>query len=261
VWPAPARPSAALRGATLLSLRTDTSIQIEPPYCGPADRANGGYVAGLLSPFFDAPFQVTYRRPVPLGRPVRVHESSPGDLQLIEGETVLAEARVIDFTITVPPPPSREQAAHATLHYVGLRDHPFPRCFVCGTQRADGDGLRIFAGPVEDEAKVAAPWTPHRAFASNAGRVRSEVVWAALDCPGCFAALLDRPLQPAVLGRFAATVSRLPKPGEPCVVYGWPIAHDGRKHRVGTALVDSDGALLGCAESTWIDVPHGDIRT
>ena len=256
--PAAARPPAAIRGATLLSTRASETIQVEPRYCGPADRANGGYVAGLLARFFEQSFQVTYRRAIPLGRPVRVLEHAPGELHVVDGDAVLAEAKAITFDVAVPPPPSPQQAEAATRNYVGLRDHPFPRCFVCGTLRAEGDGLRIFAGPVEHEKQVAAPWTPHVAFAGRRGEIQSEVLWAALDCPGCFAALLDRPPQAAVLGRFAAQVTRLPRAGERCLVYGWPIAHDRRKHEVGTAIIDPEGALLGCAAATWIDVTHRD---
>ena len=215
-------------------------------------------MAGQLARWLEAPFEVTYRRPIPLGRPVRITETEPGALHVMDGESVLAEARIVPFDLAVPPPPTAEEAESATRNYVGLRDHPFPQCFVCGTHRTEGDGLRIFAGPVEQGNRVAAPWTPHTAFAAERGSVRPEVVWAALDCPGCFAALLNRPLQPAVLGRFAAHVERAPRVGERCLVYGWPIAHDGRKHEVGTAIVDANGARLGSAVATWIDVAHGD---
>ena len=32
----------------------------------------------------------------------------------------------------------------------GCATHPFPTCFACGTDREEGDGLRIFPGPVGD---------------------------------------------------------------------------------------------------------------
>jgi hypothetical protein len=255
---AAAGPAVPIRGEVVLSAGRAASILIEPRYCGPADRANGGYLAGVLSRFFEAPFQLTFRRPIPLGRPVAVQESGAGEVQLVEDGTVLAEATAAPFDISIPPAPTVEQAAAATGKYVALQDHPFPRCFVCGTQRATGDGLRIFAGPIDDETLVASPWTPHVAFSDRDGLTRAEVVWAALDCPGCFAAFLERQPGPAVLGRFTARVERRPRAGERCLVYGWPVQHDGRKHQVGTAIVDEEGGLIGCASATWIDVPHGD---
>lgn len=246
------------RSEAVLSGRSAGSIVIDPRYCGPADRANGGYLAGVLSQFLDTPFQLTFRRPIPLGRAVVVEQNGSGEVRLVDNGEVLAEASPSNFEIAIPAPPTAEQAASATERYVALRDHPFPRCFVCGTHRQTGDGLRIFAGPTDDQSLVASPWTPHIAFSDREGVTRREVVWAALDCPGCFAAFLDRAPGPAVLGRFSARIDRRPRAGERCLVYGWPVGHDGRKHQVGTAIVDPEGGLIGCASATWIDVPHGD---
>jgi hypothetical protein len=51
-----------------------------------------------------------------------------------------------------------------------------------------------------------------------------------------------------------AKVSRDVAIAEPLIVTGWPIASEGRKHHVGTALHQPDGALVACARSTWITV-------
>lgn len=255
--PATTGPAAALRGATLLTTRTGT-LFIEPQFCGPADRANGGYVAGLLARIVEPPLQLTLRRPVPIGLPVHVESAPDGGARLVSGDDVLAEAVSAPLDLAVPAAPSHDEAVHAARNYIGFHGHPFPRCFVCGPQRGVGDGLRIFAGPLADGRMVAAPWTPHPAFADATGSVRDAVLWAALDCPGCFAALLGRTVQPAVLGRFTAHVTRLPRAGEPVTAIGWPIAHDGRKHHVGTALVDRDGEPIGRARATWVDVAYRD---
>jgi hypothetical protein len=257
VWPAPAGQTAAVRGSPLLTERT-RSLVIDPQFCGPADRANGGYIAGILARIVEPPLQLTLRKAVPVGHAIHVRETPDGGAHVLSGDDVLAEARSAPLDLAVPEPPSHDAAVHAARNYIGFHDHPFPRCFVCGPLRAEGDGLRIFAGPVPDEPMVAAPWTPHAAFAADGGQVRHEVTWAALDCPGCFAALLDRPAQAAVLGRITAHVTRAPNAGEPVTVIGWPIAHDGRKHHVGTALVGADGELIGRALATWVDVPFRD---
>ena len=62
-------------------------------------------------------------------------------------------------------------ATAASRIYEGFSNHAFPRCFVCGPDRDEGEGLRIFPGLLEGGA-VAAPWVPHRAFADEGGVVR-----------------------------------------------------------------------------------------
>ena len=131
-----------------------------------------------------------------------------------------------------------------------LTDHPYPECFVCGTHRPDG--LRIFPGPVEGRRIAAAPWVPDASVA-DAGVVRPAVVWASVDCPslfgyGCFEqwdALM-------LLGRFTAQVHRLPTVGERCVVTGWALGRDGRKHDTAAALHTADGELLALSRALWI---------
>ena len=93
----------------------------------------------------------------------------------------------------------------------------FPDCFVCGMNRRPGDGLRIFPGPVAGLALWAAPWTPDPSVAGPDGRVRPEVVWAALDCPSGIAAAeaagLARTDTAILLGRMTATPwRRCPRP-------------------------------------------------
>jgi hypothetical protein len=124
-------------------------------------------------------------------------------------------------------------------------DSPFPQCFVCGYDRGD-DGLHIHAGPVEGRGVHAAPWTV------RSDTVGPEFVWAALDCPGAYATgVLGRGA--AVLGRLTARVDRVPDAGEECVVVGWSLGSEDRKHAAGTALFASSGELLGLARALWIE--------
>jgi hypothetical protein len=78
-------------------------------------------------------------------------------------------------------------------------------------------------------------------------------LWAALDCPGYFAVTGDTP-QNLLLGRMTARVHRAVQAGEPCVVVGWPLASDGRKHSCGTALFSESAGLCGESLATWITV-------
>jgi hypothetical protein len=97
---------------------------------------------------------------------------------------------------------------------------------------------------------VAAPWIPDASMAADDGLIHAYAAWAALDCPGACADLLDRKHVPQVLGRIAGIVHRRPATGERCVVIGWPLGHDGRKHHVGTAIVDETGRACALARAT-----------
>lgn len=140
------------------------------------------------------------------------------------------------------PPVDLPAARAASAAYPGLVDHPFPGCYVCGPNRADG--LRIFPGRLPD-GRTAAPF---RVPAS----VTTATVWAALDCPGGWAVIA--PGRPYVLGRIAAVVAALPEPGDECVVTGVMVGGEGRKALVHTSLYAPDGALLAWARATWIAV-------
>jgi len=101
---------------------------------------------------------------------------------------------------------------------------------------------------------VAAPWVPDDSLAGSGQElVRSEFLWAALDCPGYFAAAHGQK-RPMLLGRMAARVEGRVRPGERCVVLGWSISSEGRKRCTGTALFSDSGELLGQARATWIEV-------
>jgi hypothetical protein len=119
----------------------------------------------------------------------------------------------------------------------------FRECFVCG-DRSTGDGLAIHVGAVPGREPLhAAPWTPRE--------VGSDIVWAAIDCPGAYAVGAEGRGE-IVLGRMTACVVRVPSVGEPCVVTAWPEGEHGRKVFAGTALSTEDGELLALARQVWI---------
>ena len=225
------------------------SITIDPRFCGPPDSGNGGYVCGLVAAAAAEPVVVRLKRPPPLGVPLELAEAG-GVLQLRQGAEVVAEARPQPVDLAVPPPPDRAEAVAASLSYVGFDHHVFPGCFVCGPRRLAGDGLRIFAGPLADGRRVAAPWVPDGTLADERGFVRPEFLWAALDCPGYFATPMAGRL--ALLGELAACVERPLRVGEPCVVVGWEKSSEGRKHQAGTALIGPEGDVVARALATWI---------
>jgi hypothetical protein len=226
-----------------------SEIVIERRFRGPTGSANGGYTCGLVASFLDGPAEVTLRAPPPLDRPLTVERDGDGPVRVLDDGALVAEARPTALQLEPPPGPSFEDAAAAALP-AGDPESPFPECFVCGPNRAEGDGLRIFAGPLHDGV-VAASWVPVRPYTGP------EFVWAALDCPGAYACGFGE-RGALVLGRLAARVEALPQAGERCVVVGWPLGDEGRKAFAGTALFGEGGRLLGVARATWIQpLPRG----
>jgi hypothetical protein len=219
------------------------TITIPARYNGPPGSANGGYTCGVVAGLLDGPAEVTLRLPPPLDRPLRV-ERSDGRVEVYDGDALVAEGARAEVDVEPPAPVSVPDAERAAATYAGFAEHVFPTCFVCGPERAEGDGLRIFPGRLDGTATVAAPWTPAES--------RPELVWASLDCPGAFAVGFDG-RGDLLLGRLAARIERLPDAGEPCVVVGWPLGEDGRKLYAGTALFAADGTLLARARATWIE--------
>ena len=218
---------------------------------GPPDSGNGGYVAGLVAQALGGSgCTVTLHRPPPLDRPLELRPTPQG-AALLDGEELIASATPAELDLDTPAPPSLDEARAAEQRYVGFHRHRFPACFVCGPQRAEGDGLRIFPGEI-DRGRVVASWMPGADLVADDGTVRTEFIWAALDCPGYFA--VEEAAALALLGRMTAVVERPARVGEALIVAGWQIESQGRKHHVGTALHDAAGRLIARARSTWISV-------
>ena len=226
-------------------------LTIDPRFRGPRESGNGGYTCGVVAALAGEPAEVTLRLPPPLARPLRV-ERRDGRVEVYDGDALVAEGRRADVELEAPAPVGFAAARKAAARYPGFEEHAFPTCFVCGPEREPGDGLRIFASPVAGRDVVAAPWVPAADLADDGGSVRREVVWAALDCPGAFAVGFSGRGE-IVLGRLAARIDRLPRPGERCAVVGWPLGEDGRKLYAGTALFSDGGELYAVARATWIE--------
>lgn len=227
------------------------TVRIERRFRGPPETGNGGYVAGLVAAALGGSnCTVTLKSPPPLDRDLTLTTDN-NDANLFMDDTVVVSASKASVDIDVPPPPTLADARDAEPRFAGHSHHIFPGCFVCGPERGDRDGMRIFPGPLHDrDHRVAASWTPDETVADEHGNVRPEFLWAALDCPGYFAAEDDAGM--ALLGRMSAVLHRKVHVGEPLVVTGWPIDSQGRKHHVGSALHDRDGNLVAAAKATWI---------
>ncbi|HET9356415.1 MAG TPA: hypothetical protein VFO42_09665 [Sphingomicrobium sp.] len=228
-----------------------TIVRIDRRFRGPPDSANGGYFAGLVArELGGSDVVVTLKRPAPLDRELTI-ECDAEKAALFDGEDLLALAERAPIEIDVPAPPSFDEAREAERRYTGLKSHIYPGCFVCGPERQSNDGWRIFAGPTGAD-QVAATWIADLEFAGEDGALRSEFVWAALDCPGYFA--VEKLAGLALLGRIGVRMVAPVPCGEPLIVTGWGQGSEGRKHRAATALFDRHGDLLAAATQTWVSL-------
>ena len=227
-----------------------TALSVARRFNGPPSSGNGGYSAGAIATAIGEAVAVRLHQPVPLDRELIVRKCEDR-WEVHDGEMLVASAKRSDVEADVPPAPSYAEALERSKLYVGFKQHPFPDCFVCGTHRKRHDGLCIYPGAIEGSRLLAAPWLPDETLDNGAGKVKPEFVWAALDCPGYFAAAHP---SFALLGEFAVHVDRLVHVDEPCVVTAWPISREGRKLRAGTALFDEDGERCALGVATWIEL-------
>lgn len=232
------------------------TLTIARRFNGPPESANGGYVCGVLARYVEGAAEVTLRSPPPLEKPLTVRREADGRVALLDEAVLVAEAKAARLELTPPSAPSATAAHNAMARYVGFHTHAFPYCFVCGPARKTGDGLLIFTGELAGTNAVAAPWTPDRSLGDENGIVRPEFLWSALDCPGYWASLEGADPIPALLGRLTAEVTPGLRVGEECTVLGWPIAHQGRKRTVGTALFAGE-RLVGKGMAVWIELQGG----
>jgi hypothetical protein len=234
-------------------------LVIERRFNGPTLSGNGGYVGGVMAGRFhrafatDGAIEVTLRAPVPLNRALTVRRERDA-LVLHDGETLLCEARagLVDHLKPPPPPTDWNDVMHRGEVGGSPEDSDFRCCIVCGRNRAIGDGLRVLGTSGPQPGYSLSCYIPHANHADAEGRIRPELVWGALDCPGAFAVQDPDDFRPALTGRMTAKVIEPPKVGERCAVVGWRLGAEGRKLYSGTALYTEAGRLCALATCTWI---------
>jgi hypothetical protein len=229
---------------------------IERRFRGPPQSGQGGYSCGLLARRLSGVVDVALRAPPPLERPLTIERGDGDHLALLDGDTVIADARPAELELEPPAPVTLDEARSAVAGYVGFNNHPFPMCFACGPERDEGDGLRLFPGPVAGRDVVACPWHPGADLADANGLVRPEFVWAALDCPTAFACDLSGT---NVLARLTARIDRPLRAEEPHVVTAWSLSRDGRKQQAACAISDRDDRVLALSCALWIELKDASI--
>lgn len=231
---------------------------------GPDGSGNGGWTAGLLARRLDAPaVVVTLRAPPPIGRELQVVRGE-GSVELRDGELLVAHAAGASLQLEAPDQVrgvSPGEAHEASSRFPFGERHPFPRCLVCGTDRApDTPAFNVHCGRLDDVRVGSSPvfadtWRPAANLADRdePGLVAHEAAWAALDCPSA-APVADPDAPAVVLARIAARVCRRPRIGEVHVLAAWHLASDGRKHQTRSAMIARGGEVIGVAEALWIEV-------
>jgi hypothetical protein len=219
---------------------------------GPPDSVNGGYACGVVAGLLNGLVEVTLRRPPPLDTRLTATRLSAELVEVHDGHGLVAEGRPSNGHMPILPPVGFQQSVEAAAGYRGFDPGAtFASCFVCSPEREDG--LRIFPGPVA--GGLAAPWTPDPSLVDQAGYIRSEIVWAALDCPTFFAS--TDPGQLALLGRMTAALKHGLRGGEPHVVVAQRMGSEGRKRFGSSAIYAADGELCAVARAPWITIDYG----
>ncbi|HKV29387.1 MAG TPA: hypothetical protein VJT14_00040 [Candidatus Dormibacteraeota bacterium] len=234
-------------------------FDIDKRYEGIPGVSIGGYVAGLAAKELGPSVAVTLSKAVPPGSTVTLERRDAQVLLSVNGELAATAA---PYQLETPAPESvaPEAAERASERYPGFDHHFFPNCFTCGPDRASGDGLRIFPGPVEGRPVVATLWRPPSSVWQTDRTVASEFLWAALDCPAIWGHIVHGGAQAddrAVSGRLELHQHAPVRGDAPSIVVGWPIDRQGRKVIAGAAIFSESGTLLVEARQTMILTRNG----
>lgn len=237
-------------------------LVIDSRFNGPPDSGNGGYCCGRFALQLQGdPLQaceVTLRAPPPLETELQATAIADG-MEIRDGDVLVATAGPAEVDFDPLPPPGLAAAKTAESRYAGFVGHPFATCFVCGPQRSEGDGLRLFPGSLAEPAQVGEPvachWQPTPDLGDGEGNIRPEFVWAALDCPTYFGAFNGRGMVTAVLGRQAVKLLQADLPVDATyTLQSWSVGTEGRKSTSLGALYGQDGQCVALCRATWVEL-------
>ncbi len=226
---------------------------IEKRFNGPPHSGNGGYVCGMIAKEIENTVSVTLLKPPPLEVPMILTKEDE-HWELRKNRTIIAKAEEGFVSIEPPVIPSMADAVLCESRYSGFEKHIFPECFVCGPNRNEHDGLRLFAGISGTKDYVAGPLRTFDNLYDSNGVMKTEFIWAALDCPGAYAITEISEEKFMLLGRMTVDIKEDIKKEDNLIVMGWYLGSDGKKNVSGTAIIDSDQNIKAVAKSIWIEV-------
>lgn len=239
---------------------------------GPPGVLQGGLAAGLAidlaqaSDRFGAPLHALTARleaPTLLGVPIaaRVRDGSTAGtyevetwqrglrrvratVELTGGDPLLALGEHVALAGGPLPPPSADSRSHV--------------CFVCGGLATHPLALHVPAAFVAP-GRVSAPWIPDERLAGTGANdpVATLVVAAALDCVASWAAVSaarERGQPVVLLGTMRMRMAMGVSPLDPVRLTALLDTIEGRKFRARSAIVDTDGRVLGALDGLYIGV-------
>ncbi|TGK33377.1 hypothetical protein EHQ12_11135 [Leptospira gomenensis] len=243
----------------MIQLKNET-ITIPSKFCGPPLSGNGGFSAGSAAKKLNSLSSIVkIKAPIPLDTELRVNfdPNTYSSLVDISSGSVAVEAEPApDFRLDLPRPVSMDAILEASGSYLGFVEHPFPSCFVCGPERNEKDGMRIFSGKIPDQPGFkhlhAAIWRPWKELSDDSGSIRKEVIWAALDCPGGFAVSVEDP-QMIVLAKLSGRILAPIQAEESYRILSWEIARNRRVRTAGTAIFrEKEDFCVAYSEGGWM---------
>ncbi|MFP3914362.1 MAG: hypothetical protein ACLFWM_05770 [Actinomycetota bacterium] len=226
-------------------------VSVPALYQGITGIAHGGYVAGLMARQSPEPVKVTLRSAPPLDTPLTLEGRS---LFNGRGRTIMEAEPVGEITERLGVP-GMEDVAGRTPH-PRFDDHPYPQCFVCGTEREDGFGLRVSAS--DSDGTAAGIVTPGGPLLGPGDEVSSEFVWAIVDCVTVWAFADrwdDEGWWPAVTGQIAVRQLQELRRDRPYVAAARTAGRQGRRIVVNAQVNDADGDPCAVGRAVWVVVP------
>jgi hypothetical protein len=231
-----------------------TAITVSPAYQGIPGVAHGGYTAGLFAARLPGHPRVTLRRPPPIGTPLTVTDNGSGpSLRDPDSRTVMLARPATGLALDLPVRTVSQVADQAP--HPGYHRHPYPGCFMCGTERPDGFKLRVATG---DDGVTSGLWRPSSPLLPDREEVPAEFVWAAIDCLTAWAFAdrwQDRTWWPAVTGQLTVALDRQVRRDADHVVVARVTGRDGRRITVQATVSDARGRACARAEAVWVVVP------
>lgn len=227
------------------------TITIPAGFNGPPRSGNGGYAAGVLSLALTGVHTVRLLSPIPLETPLELRRDGD-NTSLFNSDTCVLTARPSAVKLTAPTAPSLPAAEAASDAPIDFGADGESVCFVCGRNRASGEGLHVWCGEIEGFDGAGMVWRPHDNFYGEDGLLRQEIIWSALDCPGGFT--LPPEHRRVLLGEITVDIHKRPAKGAPLIIGAWLDHSEGRKHLAGTVLFSADGQVLAQADTLWIEL-------
>ena len=232
----------AFNARQLKALIRRRSIVIEPRFRGAADSAHRGYAAGKAASHAEGTVKVELRQRVPLGQNLQVEIDPEEHVTVFDGSNLVIDASP-DAVLSIEIPASDDviDEIFARGPVPAGRDNQHPHCFGCSLEREDG--LGIATRSVGSTGIWGTTWAPDESLPSTDGFVDDEVLWAALDCPGNFAASDPAGRPPEVSGSpsleaMTVQIQEKVRVGEQLAVMGWTLEYGDSTVDCGTAIVD-----------------------